>query len=511
MVERDGVLLRVVMTLVMLSGITVLLIFANHFFRLGEGWLTLLALLATPLLLWPVFSLHRLAYNNGRLQRQLVETQHERATFHGLFAHAKRIASLGSWELDLRSGALVWSDEVYAMYGMVPGQALDKKTVQAAIYWADRDEYFQALERALKEGEWLDREFRVGHPGGGIHVLHDRGEPLYDTQGRIERLIGVTTDITSRIQAEFKLRNAHMEFHRILDHMQDTYYRADPVGRLGLVSNSMAELLGYQPHEAVGIRIADLYALRRHGQSFLRDLHSHGGRLRNYEIEMKHRLGHSVWVSLNAQFILDEKGKTIGIEGTIRDISELNRARQALHKEKELALVTLQSIGDGVITTDKDGLITYLNPTAENLLAGDSKTMLGVHFHEVLPLVDEITGESLGDLVQMCMSLDSSHAQVDDGMLIRKDGSRFHIKVTTAAMHDHFGQLVGAVLVLHDITEVMNMANQLSYQASHDMLTGLYNRRVFEKRLEDLIRLAAEGGRATRPVLLRSRSVQGGQ
>ena len=445
------------------------------------------------LLIWLQSRFYSHAIENMLLQRQYARSEREKKAYQGYFFHAKEIANLASWELDLRSGNLHWSDEAYALFGIPAGQPLNKKNVMAALYAPDRQPYFHALERALGGQSHLDREFRVVHPDGSQHVLRDTGELVFDEEGLPERMMGVMADITGQVNAEFKSRNAHLEFNRILNHMQDTYYRADPAGRLSLVSNSMAFLLGYQPDEAVGMRLADLYWVKRHGQVFLRDLHAQSGNLRNYEIEMQHKDGQRVWVSVNAQFILDNKGKTIGIEGTMRDISELKHAQQALHQEKELALVTLQSIGDGVVTTDEEGLVKYLNPTAERLLGFSLKQASGRHFRDVLPLVDESTGESLGDLVRMCMSLDAGTAQADEGLLLKDDGSRFHLKVSTAAMRDHYGHVVGSVLVLHDITEVMGMAQQLSYQASHDMLTGLYNRRIFERRLEDAIRSAMDG------------------
>jgi len=423
---------------------------------------------------------------NNRLER-------EKRAYQSYFDHAQHIADLGSWELDLVTGELIWSNEAYAMFGIESGKRLSKQVVLSAIYWEDRNAYIQALEEALKQRAMLERKFRVLLPDGRIRVVHDTGELLLDDEGEPERMLGVMCDISGQIDAENKAKNAYREFNRIINNMQDTYYRADPAGRLTQVSHSMEKLLGYRQDECLGMRIADLYANSSHGSAFLQDLHSHGGSLHNYEIQMVHKEGRRVWVSVNAQFIRDEQGHTIGIEGTVRDISELKLTREALHHEKELALVTLQSIGDGVITTDEDGRIQYINPTAEKLLAISAEKATDAHYRDVLKLVDETTGESLNDLVQICLSLESGHAHAEEGLLLQPDGSRFHLKVTAAPMRDHYRHVVGAVLVLHDITEVMGMARQLSYQASHDMLTGLANRRVFESRVEEAIRNAYEG------------------
>ncbi|MGM0593786.1 MAG: EAL domain-containing protein, partial [Pseudomonadota bacterium] len=429
------------------------------------------------------------------LQRENSRLEREKQAYQAYFGHAQHIADLASWELNLVSGELHWSDEAYAMFGIEPGRRLSKKLVSSAIYWEDRQPYFSALEEALSGRTSLERQFRVLLPNDELRVLHDTGELLLDEEGEPVRMLGVMCDITGRVKAEQQIETANREFNRILNHMQDTYYRTDPAGRLSQVSRSMEALLGYSQDEVLGMRIADLYAVNSHGQSFLQDLHAHSGRLTNYEIQMKHKAGRRVWVSLNAQFITDAKGNTVGIEGTVRDITELKEAREALHQEKELALVTLQSIGDGVITTDESGRIKYLNPTAESLLGVSAAKAVGGSYRDVLQLVDESSGESLDDLVQICLNLElDAPAHADEGLLLQADGSRYHLKVTAAPMRDHHGHVVGAVLVLHDITEVMGMARQLSYQASHDMLTGLANRRVFERKLEEALRSAYDEG-----------------
>lgn len=420
------------------------------------------------------------------------ELQFQAQSYKTYFGLSQQLVQLGSWELDINSGVLKWSDEAFVLFGMAK-QPLTRQAVLKNIYMPDRDKYVRSLEEALSDTSMLSREFRVNHPDGSLRVLRDTAEVLIDDEGKPLRMLGVMVDITEQVAAEHESRNAYREFNRILTHMQDTYYRADPAGRINQVSRSMEILLGYHPEECVGMRIAEFYAVPRHGQAFLTDLHSHGGSLRNYEIQMRHQKGQRVWVSVNAQFITDDKGKTIGIEGTIRDITELRQAQEALHQEKELALVTLQSIGDGVVTTDDNGKVQYLNPTAERLLGFKSEVAGGLHYRNVLKLVDEATGEPLQDLVHLCLSVEDGSAHTGEGLLIQRDGTRYHLKVTAAPMRDHYGQVVGVVLVLHDITEVMGMARQLSYQASHDMLTGLYNRRVFEQRVEEAIRSAHKG------------------
>ncbi len=452
--------------------------------------LGILLLAYTGMLLFVQYQYFTGSIHNLWLERDNNKLQREKSAYQSYFNRARHIAALGSWNLDMHTGELNWSSEAYGMFGIEPGTKLTKQVVLSAIYWADRQPFIRTLEEAIRDRTSLERQFRVMLPDGGLRVVLDTAELILDDEGEPERMLGVMCDISGKVNAEQQTKTAYQELNRIINNMQDTYYRADPAGRLTQVSPSMSKLLGYSQAECLGMRIADLYAVASHGKTYLQDLHTRGGRLHNYDVLMMHKDGQRVWVSLNAQFIFDDKGKTIGIEGTVRDISELKQAREALYQEKELALVTLQSIGDGVITTDESGNIRYINPTAEKLLGFRNERVVGKYYHDVMQLVNEGTGEKLEDMVRLCLSLDTGSALSDEGLLLKPDGSSYNLKVTSAPMRNHNGHVVGAVLVLHDITEVMGMARQLSYQASHDMLTGLYNRRVFEQRVEEAIRTA---------------------
>ncbi len=175
------------------------------------------------------------------------------------------------------------------------------------------------------------------------------------------------------------------------------------------------------------------------------------------------------------------------------EIEQREQVERRLQQEKERQLVTLESIGDGVITTDTNGIIDYINPVGERLTGIADDSAIGRHYLDVLILVDEATGESLADLVTLCLGQDGAMVHADDGVLSHADGTQYNINVSAAPMRGSDDQVIGAVLVLHDITEVMGIARQLGYQASHDMLTGLANRREFERVLERAIRNARAG------------------
>ncbi len=409
--------------------------------------------------------------------------------------HAQRIAGFGYWVWDLAGERIEWSDEVFRIFDFEPGQLVNRDIILLAVHPADRHVYEESLRATLTDGVALEVEYRIVRPDGSVRHLREVAEVvLREPNGQASRLEGVTSDISDRVEAESQTKSAWREMNRILENMQDTYFRAEQSGKVTYVSRSISTLLGFRPDEFFFERFSDFCVQPAEWTVLLRALKQGGGAVRNYELQMCRKDGRKVWVAINAQHVLDERGDVAGIEGTARDVSELKQALDALHQETELALVTLQSIGDGVVTTDNSGHIRYLNPVAEQLLGCGSGEAFGCHYLEHLSIEDESTGESLGDLVELCLSGTTGVVHVDEGLFTHRDGTRYHLKVTAAPMRDQGGQMMGSVLVLHDITTVMGMARQLSYQASHDTLTGLFNRQVFEKRVEQAIREAQAGG-----------------
>ncbi len=283
---------------------------------------------------------------------------------------------------------------------------------------------------------------------------------------------------------ERQLRDSERELNNILYNMQDTFYRTDSEGVILFITPMAEEIIGYTPEEMIGTRLADYYADPVGRDRFLQDLSANDGVMRNFLTELRCKDGKTAWVSTNAHYYYDDDGQIAGVEGNARDITRLKLAETALEKETQRALVTLASIGDGVVTTDVNGKIEYLNPVAERLLDCTLENVSGKHYMNVLKLFNEGTGEELHDLVDLILHRDSAVVHADDGILTHSDGSQFTINITAAPMRSRRDEIVGVVQVLHDITEVMTMARQLSYQASHDMLTGLCNRREFERQLE---------------------------
>ncbi len=189
------------------------------------------------------------------------------------------------------------------------------------------------------------------------------------------------------------------------------------------------------------------------------------------------------------QRVLLEKVQHLQItnERLAEDITERKYIEQALFQEKELAQVTLQSIRDAVITTDAEGCIQTLNPVAEKLTGWQTQEAQGLLLTKVLRIVHEITYEPLENPLVVALPESEVIAFTNYTLLITRDGGEVAVDHSAAPIYASDDRLIGTVLVFRDVTQTRRMARQLVWQASHDALTGLVNRRGFEEHLEQAV------------------------
>ncbi|MGB3612322.1 MAG: EAL domain-containing protein [Elainellaceae cyanobacterium] len=175
-----------------------------------------------------------------------------------------------------------------------------------------------------------------------------------------------------------------------------------------------------------------------------------------------------------------------------QEIEERKRIEKELSKEKELAQVTLKSIGDAVITTDAAENVAYINPVAEQLTGWSLAAAKGMPLGQVFTIIDEQTRQQADNSVSTVLRTGKLVEPTNHTALISKDGSEYSITDSAAPIKDKDGAILGAVLVFHDVTESRALSQRLAWQASHDELTGLKNRRHFELELNMVLRTSQQ-------------------
>ena len=167
----------------------------------------------------------------------------------------------------------------------------------------------------------------------------------------------------------------------------------------------------------------------------------------------------------------------------VRSMIERASIAEALYREKERAEITLNSIGDAVLSTDKLGNVTYLNVVAQRLTGWTDVAAIGVPLETVFRIVDSTTREVAQNPMALAMQENRTVALTPNCVLIRKDGVESAIEDSAAPIHSRSGEVVGAVMVFHDVSEARALALRMSYLAQHDSLTDLPNRIMLNDRL----------------------------
>ncbi len=214
-----------------------------------------------------------------------------------------------------------------------------------------------------------------------------------------------------------------------------------------------------------------------------------------YEVELSGTHGEVTRVELSST-VIESSGEAALLLTALEMMPEAASA-SVLPAEKPRAVATLEAMGESVITVDADGRIDYINTAAETLLGQSLDLVVGKSFPDVASLVDETDRRSLGDPVRMALSSGGRVSMGRRAVLVPANGiGERSVELSVTPLKSDGKDTVGLVLVLHDTSELRGLTRQMTYQASHDALTGLVNRREFERRLQEAMDSAQTGDAA---------------
>ena len=319
-----------------------------------------------------------------------------------------------------------------------------------------------------------------------------------DLATRLTQLLGIAI---RRKLDESALRDSEARFRALFDNVVDGVYQVTPAGEIVSMNPALVRMLGYEDAKELGRQnVADLFVEPKERERLVGELKTYG-RVRNFEYRLRRRDGREIVAVENSRVVRDAQGRELYYEGTVTDITQRKAAERALFNEKERAEVTLQSIGDAVVTTDECGNIDYLNPVAEQLTGWERRDAQGLPIGEIVRLSDESTGAEVENPVLRCLAEGRVVQLADNVVLTSRDGAAVAIQDSAAPIQDRNGVVVGAVMVFHDVSRERQLHRKLAYFASHDSLTGFINRREFEERLSAALRAVQKDPARTSAVL----------
>ncbi|MCG7600533.1 ammonium transporter [Halomonas sp. McH1-25] len=190
---------------------------------------------------------------------------------------------------------------------------------------------------------------------------------------------------------------------------------------------------------------------------------------------------------LELQFSEGATGSDAEYAAMVRDITDRKRVQEQLHRERDLAQVTLASIGDGVITTDEGGRVSFINAAAQRLTGWSHEEAVGQPIARIYQLVDESTDSPVTNPARWVLGGGQPPSHHEAHLLVSRSGEKCPVQDSVAPIRTRNGYIMGAVVVFHDMSITRDLSRKLNHQATHDALTGMANRRKFESELGSLV------------------------
>jgi len=286
------------------------------------------------------------------------------------------------------------------------------------------------------------------------------------------------------------LQQKETELEQIFSASPYGLLQVDQAGRMERVNQQWLSIFGYQREELLGQMVEMLIPERFHANHT--ELRSEFTATESARLMGKGRHlkglckdGQEVFLDLGlGSYAFGDQKKTVV---AAIDVGFIVESIQQLEKERERALVTLNAIGDGVITTDAEGRIHSINPIAQRLSGFSPQDALGQPIETVFAVVNEDSREPVENPVRLCLQRQMVVQLAKNSVLLHRSGRDIPIEDTAAPIRTHNGELVGVVLVFHDVSQSRRYAREMEYQASHDSLTGLFNRAYFMNRVEAIL------------------------
>lgn len=403
----------------------------------------------------------------------------------------------GLWDWDLRSNTLYRSPRWKAILGYAADELGDHIDDWTAM--VHPDDLPLTLERVQKHlrGETPGYEslHRLRHKDGHYVWTLARGRALRDAEGAVHRMVGIETDVSELKLLQDNLQSETSRLKTLITSLPDGVLVEDENQNVAIANAAFCRIFGFEmaPEELVGRPFAETFE-----QARLRIDAPERFLARVRQLTTLRQPALNEYVHLKGGRTLERNYLPIqgdsGLMGhlwTFRDITDRLQLESALHEQKERLSITLHSIGDAVIVLDEHGRTEFMNPAAAKLTGWDEHEGTNLPAEDILHLRDDHHG-GLRQILNI--THDGTLIATAPGSLTTREGNRLDVEYSAAPISSPLGDPNGAVLVVRDVSESRRMAEQMAWQARHDILTGLHNRLSFEESLKGYHEESRHGG-----------------
>lgn len=386
-------------------------------------------------------------------------------------ANAQRLARVGSWDWDIAANDLLWSDEIYSIFGIEKkGFGATYEAFLRFIHPDDRKSVEMAVNEALYEGKPYYRDHRIVRPDGMELIVHEQAEVEFDDKGLPVRMSGTVQDITERKIAEEQLKESEEKFRAIFENSNDGLLLADPQTlKFYLGNKKICQMIGYSEEELRGKGVLDIYQ-EKDFSFFIRQFEEirRGSTPFAKGVAVKRKDGSVFYADIsNSQVMLAGKNFVLG---AFRDVTERKRTEDELNRYKSNLEAIFRSVREAIISIDLNLSITEVNEAARDI-CGISRADIGL---------------SLKGLTRPC-SLKCLDA-IDETILMKKPVEVFRLEcgkinkhhqtvaLNTYPLIDSSGSFSGVVLVISDETRLVDLERDLGERKQLHNIIGKSDR-----------------------------------
>ena len=336
----------------------------------------------------------------------------------------------------------------------------------------------------FKSQGYIHSEFEmVGKHGETMFIAFD-GKIGYADDGAFQQTHCILKDITVEKALSKELAESRELMQAIIENTTDAIYVKDLKGRYMLANHTVEQVAGKNKAELIGKDDYSLFPAEEAAAIMAADREiCASGITRTLEETGTDATGKVNIFSSTKGPIRDLDNNIIGLFGIARNVTEWKELDTQLELERKLLQATLISVGDGVITSDIQGRVQFMNPVAEKLTGWTQKEAQGHQIEEIFNIFNELTGEKSASITRLVFETGSIVGLANHTALISKHGEKRPIEDCAAPIIMENGEIIGVVVVFSDFTEKRKRMEEIEYLSYHDYLTGLYNRRFFEEEM----------------------------
>ena len=407
------------------------------------------------------------------------------------------VTGVGAWQIDLADDSVIWSLQMRQLHSL-PRDFQPTLASTFNFFAAEAQATLRAAyDAARSTGQGWDLTLPLLRADGQGLLVRSVGHAEVE-HGRPVRLQGALQDVSEDVAQRRALRSAHERTTLAADSGGIGIWDLD-LQRQALTVDAWVVRLYHLP-AADTLHPDTLWgdALHADDRDATRQAVAQAIASRRM-LELECRI---VWADgsvhhlrLSARIKRDDHGQALALVGVCWDVTPLRELAAELAEQHELLRVTLQSIGDAVITTDDKGRVNWMNPVAERMTGWQSGQAHGLPLAQVFNILNQDTRQPAPNPVTACLAEGKIVGLANHTVLVARDGSEYGIEDSAAPIRNPQGRVLGVVLVFHDVSEQRRLSGEMTYRATHDALTGLINRSEFDNRLLRVLRNAQEDGR----------------